>query len=318
MSVLTCASFKSAWRGYDYYKNGNVISVTPESEVGTYNAKVKGSGADPYDVELNVLHPRKTTCSCPFANGKKIICKHSVAVYFTLFPDEAKEYYQNVILAAEEAEEAEERAEKAFENYIKNLNKEQLIEIVFDLWDVVPDWVKEDFIYANDILSDDDFDDEQDYDDDYDNDEESDDDFNESVSFPLDKIIIGLYNVGYEHSNYIDKLNGNAATILDGEVLGDPGVTAEDIEYDEERFIPLPTAADINSYDIMRQFIETVDDDRIKQKLTEVIRRKGAYRKFKDEVRYLGLEKQWYKFSDEKYERAALDWCKKHNITPIK
>ena len=36
-------------------------------------------GSSNYSVYLNVSHPRKSSCNCPLANGKKIICKHIVA-----------------------------------------------------------------------------------------------------------------------------------------------------------------------------------------------------------------------------------------------
>lgn len=309
MSVLTCASYKSAWRGYDYYKDGNVISVTSDNGVGVYKAKVEGSEPTPYDVSLNINHPRKTTCNCPFASGKRIICKHAVAAYFTLFPDEAEEYYNNVILAAEEAEKEAERVEKKFENYIKNLGREELIETVFDLWDVIPDWAQEEFLYANNVLDD--------VDEDIDDDSDDDDDFNGSVSFPLAEIVANLYNTSFGYMVYIDKSDGNAVMVLDGKVLGDSDITAEDLEGDD-RFIAMPTAENIDSYDIMKQFMATVDDGQVREKLTKAIHQKGAYRKFKDEVRFFGLEEKWYKFSDEKYERVALEWCKEHGVKPIK
>lgn len=313
MSVLTCASYKSAWRGYDYYRKENVVSVTPDKEVGVYKAKVQGSGTEPYDVSLNIVHPRKTTCNCPFASGTSKICKHSVAAYFTLFPEEAEEYYQNVILPAEEAEKEAEMAEEKFENYVRSLSREELIDTIFYLWNVLPDWAQEEFLYENDIV-----DDDEEYDEDSDGNSDDCSDFNGDVSFPLAEIVANLYNTSFTYTNYIDKSNGNAVMVLEGEVLGDSDVTNEDIEYDEKRFIPLPTGRDIDSYDIMKQFISTVDDGRIREKLNNAIHQKGAYRKFKDEVRYLSLEKQWYAFSDEKYERAALEWCKEHGIKPIK
>ncbi len=48
----------------------------------------------------------KSHCNCPHANGKRIICKHQVALYFSVFPEEADQYYKEVIEYEEEEESA--------------------------------------------------------------------------------------------------------------------------------------------------------------------------------------------------------------------
>ena len=75
MGIISLASGSSCWRGLDYYK---------EKE---YSSIVKGTNN--YNVHLDIEHPRKSSCNCPLANGKRIICKHIVATYFTAFPNEA-------------------------------------------------------------------------------------------------------------------------------------------------------------------------------------------------------------------------------------
>ncbi|NMB97839.1 MAG: hypothetical protein GYA02_14710 [Clostridiaceae bacterium] len=39
---------------------------------------------------INIVHPRKSKCNCPHADGRRVICKHMIALYFTVFPKEAK------------------------------------------------------------------------------------------------------------------------------------------------------------------------------------------------------------------------------------
>ena len=60
-------------------------------------------------------HPRKSTCDCPLANGKKIICKHIVAVSLCLDESEADRFKnEKTIYASEE----EERRAKKYEKYM--------------------------------------------------------------------------------------------------------------------------------------------------------------------------------------------------------
>ena len=130
MGFFEVASGKSLWRGYDYYKDGNVKSCNEVSN-GRYKGIVEGSSGEAYDVTLDVAHPKRSTCTCPHAEGTRRICKHKAALYFTVFPDEA----DRLVRLAEEYEEEEERRRegelKDIRKYVNSLTKEQLREELF-------------------------------------------------------------------------------------------------------------------------------------------------------------------------------------------
>ena len=90
MSILNSASSKSVYRGYDYYKEGNVISHTQLSDF-EYEGEVQGTNKTPYHVIINTKNVKKSSCDCPFANGNTI-CKHMVALFFTISPEDLKDY----------------------------------------------------------------------------------------------------------------------------------------------------------------------------------------------------------------------------------
>lgn len=96
MGLLECASGASVWRGYDYYNEKKVKNLT-ETDAGMFTANVMGTASEPYVVEIDVAHPRKSTCNCPHADGKRIVCKHMVATYFTAYPEEAVRFYREYI-----------------------------------------------------------------------------------------------------------------------------------------------------------------------------------------------------------------------------
>ena len=102
------ASGALLWRGYDYYTDHKVLSWEP-TESGErpqqFDGVVSGNGDKPYEVHVDIAHPKKSTCTCPFAEGRHVICKHMVALYFSVYPAEADE-----LLHAEEQWEAEEAA----------------------------------------------------------------------------------------------------------------------------------------------------------------------------------------------------------------
>ncbi|MDR0852787.1 MAG: SWIM zinc finger domain-containing protein [Clostridiales Family XIII bacterium] len=125
MSLWSLASNASVWRGYDYYKQGKVVSYEMLSD-GVYEGYIQGSTDDPYHTVIDVEHPRKSHCNCPFAEGRRVICKHMVALLFTVFPKEADAFMD----AVEESEKEEEfwRQEhyKELEHFVKGLKKDEL------------------------------------------------------------------------------------------------------------------------------------------------------------------------------------------------
>ena len=95
MAFYNAASNASLWRGIDYYRRGNVLGFSCADD-GIVVGAVKGSGGSAYDVTINREHPRKSTCSCPFAKGRRVICKHMVALYFASTPGSYEAFEQDM------------------------------------------------------------------------------------------------------------------------------------------------------------------------------------------------------------------------------
>ena len=69
MGLLDLASSASAWRGYEYYKDGSVLLKKKVTD-HEYSGSLRGSGSKHYDVFIDIEHPRKSHCNChmPMAN----------------------------------------------------------------------------------------------------------------------------------------------------------------------------------------------------------------------------------------------------------
>ena len=131
MGLVEIASAKSVWRAIDYCEKKKVLSWA-KTDTG-YSGIVSGSENNTYDVSVNTAHPKKSTCTCPFATDHKVICKHMLAVYFTANPKEMK----RIIKEAEDYEKNEERREaehiKDLYKYVKMFSKEELQEQMVNL-----------------------------------------------------------------------------------------------------------------------------------------------------------------------------------------
>ena len=145
MGLLDLASGNSLWRGYDYFEQKKVQSIHQIGD-GCYEGDVSGSGQKLYHLTINPPHPRTSKCNCPHADGKRIICKHMVALYFTVFPEEAKRFYEEVIAAQEEEEQRQEELENKLIKFVSKMKKDELqqalLEILFD----GPEWQYERFM----------------------------------------------------------------------------------------------------------------------------------------------------------------------------
>ncbi|MBQ8540522.1 MAG: SWIM zinc finger family protein [Clostridia bacterium] len=144
MSLISLASGQSLWRGYEYYCDKKVESYE-EIGINLYSGKVKGRGQT-YDVCIDLAHPKRSTCNCPNAKGRRIICKHMVALYFAIFPDEAEEYIREVEKSEEEREELNCAMDEMLIKHLKSLTKQQLKDDLYELINSLPEWMKEKYI----------------------------------------------------------------------------------------------------------------------------------------------------------------------------
>ncbi|MDO4499806.1 MAG: SWIM zinc finger family protein [Erysipelotrichaceae bacterium] len=151
MRFLQQASSESVSRGFGYYEDNRVSDIEQTDKI-IYSATVIGSGNKVYEVDINLDKPRTSLCTCPYASGSYIICKHMVATYFKLFEDQAEDFkasrYSRTYLCYEDDEddyyedrdyyddyysdyspnrEIPEIYDQLLDNYVNNLDKKELI-----------------------------------------------------------------------------------------------------------------------------------------------------------------------------------------------
>ena len=85
---------------------------------------------------------------------------------------------------------------------------------------------------------------------------------------------------------------------------------AMEIDNHLSRYLCLPPQYDIHEYSIMEDFIDSLADTAIRNKLYRAIHGKGAFRRFKDEICYLGIREEWFAFQHNAYVEIAKKWCR--------
>lgn len=125
MALLDLASGQSFWKGMDYYEKKRVekvLQINPQ----LFESEVKGSQGNIYHVTMDTKHPKKSTCNCPFAEGRRVICKHMVATYFTQFPQEVDRVMKEIEEQEEVIDTRRQEREKEIKAYVHSLSKQEL------------------------------------------------------------------------------------------------------------------------------------------------------------------------------------------------
>ena len=131
MGLIEMASGNSVWCGMDYYERKMVCSWKKSGEEA-YDGVVSGSEGNKYSVHIDKVHPRKSSCNCPFAEGRRIICKHMIALLFTAEPKAAKDFLRQVEEWEQEEKERERLHYKELSEYVNSLSKKELQERLYD------------------------------------------------------------------------------------------------------------------------------------------------------------------------------------------
>lgn len=80
MSYLKVVNQKIKLRGYFIALSNSILDVKQLAD-HKYQATCLGSGAKRYRTCIDLDHPKRSTCECPYANGNRL-CNHMVGVYF--------------------------------------------------------------------------------------------------------------------------------------------------------------------------------------------------------------------------------------------
>ena len=148
------------------------------------------------------------------------------------------------------------------------------------------------------------------------------------IPVKLSEIVDEMSMSGDEISTYLNRVTGEMVTVTaeerraaedpeDWDLL--PGWQQEVMPkiqeaVESEDYLKLPGKYQIHEWSIMEQFAYSVDDEEASDELLTAIHGPGAFRYFKDTVRRLGIQQDWYRFRDEAFKEIARDWLCAHGI----
>ena len=128
----------------------------------------------------------------------------------------------------------------------------------------------------------------------------------------LSEIIDAIEMTNRESESFLDQVTGEIVWFNDFAMTPEEKEEASNA-LDEHGFYRLPTSFDINEYSIMEDFVYSLPESR-RERLARAISGKGAFRRFKDGIRQMGIEEEWYDYQGKAYKRMAIEWCEENGI----
>lgn len=133
----------------------------------------------------------------------------------------------------------------------------------------------------------------------------------------LDEVADQLEGPPDQEGGYLDLQTGE---VLPGFMADEAEVgedAAIDLEEDPDRWLYLPREGSRDGWSDMALFAEAVTDPHLRDRLTRDLEGRGAFRRFKDSIYDVGMQEEWFSFSDERKAGRAREFLAGHGIRAL-
>ena len=90
-----------------------------------------------------------------------------------------------------------------------------------------------------------------------------------------------------------------------------------DLKENPKNYIKLPTYEEINEYEIVVRFIESINNEIIKEKIIKDINKHNDLHEVRSTFEKYGVINEWYDFQEEYEKDLAIKWCNENRIKYI-
>ena len=137
----------------------------------------------------------------------------------------------------------------------------------------------------------------------------------EHMKIKLQTVIDAIEQASDAYTMLYDTKTNETVHLPDASVTGETDEElAALVENEPKRFLHFPTKYDIREYSIMDSFVDYLPPGRMKNELGAAIRGRGAFRRFKQTIRFHGIEQLWYDYQADAYRELAERWCRDNDV----
>ena len=139
----------------------------------------------------------------------------------------------------------------------------------------------------------------------------------QSVKIKLEIVLDAIQTADDAFTYFYDTQTEEVIVLSDLDSYDEREAIADAIDSDMNRYLRLPTKYEIHEYRVMEEFSKAYPDSRIRFELCNAIRGSGAFRRFKNVIRYHSIEQEWYNWRDKTFREIAVRWCKDRGLEYI-
>jgi hypothetical protein len=129
----------------------------------------------------------------------------------------------------------------------------------------------------------------------------------------LEDVVDKLEEIADFCEHYLNTATGEFAILFNDMDIESDDDLLEEIDGSDD-YVRLPDQYDIDEYNIMKDFAETVLDVNKRDRLQQALNGKKPFRHFKDTLNYAGLDEAYYAFRSLAFAQIARQWCEDNNI----
>lgn len=133
----------------------------------------------------------------------------------------------------------------------------------------------------------------------------------------LDEIIDCIEAAGDIETYYLNKYTGEIISVFEDDSIMDEEYRQEISEKFEkyEGWIEIPGQYELKEYNIMESFAQNLINNRHRNELLYALNGKKPFRRFKDEINYLGIANNYYSYRREKIKEMAIGWLNDNELS---
>lgn len=120
---------------------------------------------------------------------------------------------------------------------------------------------------------------------------------------------------------FLDRETGELHFVMDDELDAEWALDEEEtggddkVDYTAERFLEVERVPSHVGWEVMRDFVEQLPDDRSTQQLAQALSGKSPFRRFQDVLlNYPNVREQWFQFHTAAYCAIAEEWLRANGI----
>ncbi len=136
------------------------------------------------------------------------------------------------------------------------------------------------------------------------------------MKIKLEQVIEAIETANEAFTYFYDTQTGETVYLQDEMITGERDEALEELIENSPRgrFLRFPTKYDIHEYSIVENFVYSLPAGAARQELVSAICGRGAFRRFKNGIRYHRVEQEWYDYRDQTYREIAIRWCRDEGL----